>query len=614
MTSSLLGIATSGLNAYQLELNTTSNNISNASTPGYSVENAQLASLPDQQTDGGFVGSGVNVNTVSRGYNQFLNAQLLSTTAAYNGSNTYYTMASQIDNMIADQNAGMSASMSSFFNAASNVANDPTSIPSRQVLLSDANSLAGQFNSVATTLSNLTMQVNGNLNTSVTQLNSYATTLAQLNTQIVSASGNGSGQPPNALLDQRDTLLNQISQLANVSVLNQPNGAVSVFIAQGQALVNGSTAATLAVQSSATDASHLQVMMNGQDISSYFTGGSIAGNLQFRDQVLDPAQQQLGLLATGMASEVNSVQQSGFDLNGNAGIAMFNVGTPSVQVNGQYSDSNLVVNASYVPPTTYQLQITGTAPNTYSLTNQSTNTTVTGLTAATLATTAAADGFSLGSGNGNLTSGEIFPAIANLGSAYQLQVTGTSPSTTYSLTNLSNNTTVSGLTNATLGAATASAGFSINFSGGNLTNGDTFQISPTYNAAASIQVNPALTNPGQIAAATTAAGAPGDNSNALALAQLQTEPLMNNGANTFSQVYSQLVAGVGANTNAAQLNSTAQNAVMQNATAAQQTVSGVNLNQEASNLIQYQNAYQAAAKTITVAEALFTALIGAMPA
>ena len=613
MTSSLLSIATSGLNAYQLELNTTSNNISNASTPGYSVEKAQLAEQPGQQTDNGIVGSGVNVDTVSRGYNQFLNAQLLSTTAAYNGSNTYYTMASQIDNMIADQNAGMSASMSSFFNAASNVANDPSSVPSRQVLLTDANSLASQFNSVAGTLSNLTKQVNGNLTTSVTQLNSYATTLAQLNTQIVSASGNGSGQPPNALLDQRETLLNQISQLANVSVLNQPNGAVSVFIGQGQALVNGATAATLAVQSSTTDPSHLQVTMNGQDISNYFTGGAIAGNIQFRDEVLDPAQQQLGLLATGMAAEVNSVQQSGFDLNGQAGIAMFNVGTPNVQVNGKYSDSNLVVNTSYVPPTTYQLQITGTAPNTYSLTNQSTNTTVTGLTDTTLATTAAADGFSLGSSNGNLTNGEIFPAIANLGSAYQLQVTGTSPSTTFSLTNLSNNTTVSGLTNATLGAAAASAGFSINFSGGKLTTGDTFQISPSYNAAASIQVNPALTSPDQIAAATTAAGAPGDNSNALALAQLQTEPLLYNGSSTFSQVYSQLVAGVGANTNAAQLNSTAQNTVMQNATAAQQSVSGVNLNQEASNLIQYQNAYQAAAKTITVAEALFTALIGAMP-
>jgi flagellar hook-associated protein 1 FlgK len=257
-----------------------------------------------------------------------------------------------------------------------------------------------------------------------------------------------------------------------------------------------------------------------------------------------------------MAVKVNSVQQAGFDLNGSAGVAMFNLGAPIVQVAGQYSDKSLVVSAGFVTPPA--------------------------------------------------------GAIANLGSSYQLKVTDTSPSLTFSLTNLSNNTTTSGLSAATLATTAANAGFNISFSGGNLTTGDTFQISPSANAAATLQVNPALTDPKQIAAATTAAGTPGDNSNALALATLQTQSLMNNGSSTFSQMYSQLIAGVGANTNAAQLNSSAQNTVLQNATAAQQSISGVNLNEEAANLIQFQNAYQAAAKTVSVAQSLFTALIGAV--
>ena len=562
--SSVLGSAVNGLSVYQQALATTSNNISNVNTPGYSVESLDFSTLE---------GSNPNNLPVIRQYNQFLNAQVLSSTSAYNNSNTYYTMASQVDNMIADQNAGLSSSMSTFFNSINGVANNPTSIPARQVMLSDAGALAGQFNSISSTLNSLTTQVNGNLTSSVSELNGYAANIAQLNAEIVAAKNNSTGQAPNALLDQRDTLLKQITQQTNVSVVPQTDGSVNVFIGQGQPLVMGKTASTLAVQASNTDSNHLQLMLNGQDISNQISGGSLAGYLQFRDQVLNPAKQQLGLLASGLAAEVNSLQESGVDLNGNAGAPLFTFGTASVaaQVSGQYKDSNLNVSAVFVP-----------------------------LTSPLPAPPAAGP-------------------VKTLSANYQLQVTATSSTVnTYTLTNLSNGVSTPGLTDGpggSLSAAAAADGFSISFSGGSLTTGDTFQISPSYNAASVIRLNPNFTNPSQIAAAGASAlgtANSGDNSNALALANLQTQLLMNNGTSTFSQVYGQLVSSVGTNTSNALTNSTAQNTVLQNANASQQSVSGVNLNEEASNLIMYQNAYQACAKTVTTVQTLFTAILNAV--
>lgn len=554
MSMGILGTALSGLAAYQQALSTASNNISNANTPGYSVEKVQFATQAEQYTGAGYVGNGVSVTNIARSYNQFLNAQVLAGTSAYNGSNSLYTNASQIDNLLADQKTGLSSSISTFFNDVNTVSNNPTSLPSRQVMLTDANSLASQFNNLTTTFDSLRSQVNSTLTSSVNQLNTYAQTLAQLNGQIVAASNNATGITPNGLLDQRDNVLNQLSQLANVSVVNQTNGSISVFVGQGQPLVLDNTASSLSLQASATDSTHMQVMLNGQDISQQFSGGQIAGNIQFRDQVLDPAQAQLGLLATGLSTAVNNVQTAGFDLSGNQGLPIFNLGSPSVQVNGQYADPTLTVSAAFVQPT---------AAN-----------------------------------------------IPGLAASYQLQVTSGGGGPVFSLTNLTDNTTVAGLSSATLATAAAADGFSINFPTGALNTGDTFKISPNFNAGMTIQVNPALT-PSGIAAA-GAAGAPGDNSNAIAMANLQTQTLMTNGTSTFSQVYGQLVSGVGASTSSAQLNSNAQNTALQNATAAQQSLSGVNINEEAANLIQYQNAYQAAAKTVSVAQTLFSAMLNAV--
>ncbi|NOV32638.1 flagellar hook-associated protein FlgK [Methylomonas sp. ZR1] len=553
MAIGILGNALSGLTAFQRSLETTSNNISNANTEGYSRQRVELATRPEQFTGNGYMGNGVEVANITRSYDQFISNQVRSSTATFHDIDSFYTLSSQIDNITADETTGLAPAMKSFFDAVDSVANDPSSVAARQVMLTEAESLTQQFNTMSARFGDLRKRVNDNITSSVQELNGFAKTLAELNVKIVSDIGRSSGkQMPNELMDQRDLLLTKIAEKADVSYVAQADGSYNVFIGKGQPLVLGSAASTLSVVGDSNDVNQKLIMLNGQDISKQLSGGEISGNLRFRDQVLDPAQQQLGLLATGLATEFNNIHKAGYDINGNTNVAFFDLNSPTPQVKATVSDSTLVVSSAFVAPT----------------------------------------------------------SASGLGAAYRLDVTATVPAATFSLTNLSDNTTTTGLSAATLATTAATNGFSISFSGGSLTSGDSFQISPNFNAAAKIKVNAAITNPRQIAAA-SATGLPGDNSNALKLANLETQAKMFGGKASFTQVYGQMISDVGSQTHAASVGRTAQETLLKQATSAKENVSGVNLDEEAANLINFQNSYQAAAKAVSVANSLFDTLIGA---
>ncbi|WP_445367995.1 flagellar hook-associated protein FlgK [Methylomonas sp. BW4-1] len=553
MAIGILGNALSGLTAFQRSLETTSNNISNANTEGYSRQRVELATRPEQFTGNGYMGNGVEVANITRSYDQFISNQVRSSTATFHDIDSFYTLSSQIDNITADETTGLAPAMKSFFDAIDSVANDPSSVAARQVMLTEAESLTQQFNTMSARFGDLRKRVNDNITSSVQELNGFAKTLAELNVKIVSDIGRSSGkQMPNELMDQRDLLLTKIAEKADVSYVAQADGSYNVFIGKGQPLVLGSAASTLSVVGDSNDVNQKLIMLNGQDISKQLSGGEISGNLRFRDQVLDPAQQQLGLLATGLATEFNNIHKAGYDINGNTNVAFFDLNSPTPQVKATVSDSTLVVSSAFVAPT----------------------------------------------------------SASGLGAAYRLDVTATVPAATFSLTNLSDNTTTTGLSAATLATTAATNGFSISFSGGSLTSGDSFQISPNFNAATKIKVNAAITNPRQIAAA-SATGLPGDNSNALKLANLETQAKMFGGKASFTQVYGQMISDVGSQTHAASVGRTAQETLLKQATSAKENVSGVNLDEEAANLINFQNSYQAAAKAVSVANSLFDTLIGA---
>ncbi|WFP49940.1 flagellar hook-associated protein FlgK [Methylomonas sp. EFPC3] len=557
MSMGILGTALSGLTAFQRSLETTSNNIANANTDGYSRQRVELATRPEQFNGAGYMGNGVDVANITRSYDQFITNQVRSSTATYHDLNSFYGLSAQVDNITADNKTGLAPALKSFFDAVDGVANDPTSIAARQVMLTQTQSLTQQFNTMSERFGNLRTQVNQNLASAIDEVNGYAKTIAELNVKIVADIGRSTGkQLPNELLDQRDQLLTKMAEKVDVSYVPQADGSINVFIGKGQSLVLGSYAATLSLQGDSMDADHKQLILNGQDISKQISGGSIYGNLRFRDQVLDPAQQQLGLLATGLATEFNNLHRAGYDLSGPpaaTGVDLFDLGSPSVQVQGPPGNNAGAV-ASFVAPT----------------------------------------------------------SAANLGASYKLEVTSTAPDT-FTLTNLSDNTVYTPLSASDLSdpapAVAAANGFNISFSG-TLTIGDSFTISPNFNAAANLKLNSAITNPKQIAAA-SAADLPGDNSNALKLANLETKTSMLSGKASFGQVYGQLVADVGSQTHAASVGREAQDTLLKQATGAQQNISGVNLDEEAANLIKFQNSYQAAAKAVSVANAMFDTLIGA---
>ncbi len=543
----ILGTALSGLMAFQRSLDTTSHNIANVNTEGYSRQRVELSTQPAHFTGTGYIGQGVNIATVSRSYDQFITKQLISSTSAFAETKTLSTLASQVDNMVANEATGLSSALKTFFNAVNEVANDPTSLPARQVMTSEAGSLTQQFNTLSTRFEDLRKQTNKQMQATVNDINSFAESIATLNSKIITGSSGAASGLPNDLLDQRDALLAKMAEKVGISTIAQQDGSISVFIGQGQSLVLGVNATKLSLVGSSADASHQDVFMGGQNISKQITGGELSGALKFRDEVLDPAQQQLGLLAAGFAVQFNAVHKAGFDLGGVVGGDMFGLGAvPVVPAPGSTGSVTAVYNPAdtgNLKPSDYRLDYSGTA---YSLTRLS--------------------------DNKDIPLPGTFPGIP---------------------------TSVEGMTITELNPPTGGQSSS-------------FLIRPTFEAAKKMTMSALIiADPSKIAAA-GATGEPGNNTVALKLADLEKQAVLLNGKATFSDAYGQLVAKVGTSTRSANISSSAQEALFNQAKQTQESLAGVNLDEEAANLIKFQQSYQAAAQAIAVARSLFDTLIGAI--
>jgi len=547
----MLSVGVSGLQAFQRSLATIGHNISNVNTEGFNRQTVELATRNPQATGNGFVGSGVNVTTVQRVYDQFLFDQVTSRNSTFNQLNILQQFASGIDELLANDDAGLNPTLQSFFNAVQDVANNPTSIPTRQVLILEAETLTNRFESLDQRLNSLRDTTNNQLVSLTTEINSIASSIAGLNKSIVLETGAAGGQPPNDLLDKRNVLINQLSELVSVSTVDVNDGSLNVFIGSGQTLVLGNTSSTIGTVRSEFDQSQLEVSYNSgtvsYPISNQISGGKLGGLLSFREDVLDKAQSAMGRIAIGLADTFNAQHQLGDDINGNAGGLFFN-------------------------------SIVTTSPQVFS-----------------------------SSGN-NPASGTVSVSITDTNaieaSDYRLNYDGA----TFSLVRLSDNTVVdSGFTTASLPRTVASDGISINLAG-SVAAGDSFLLRPVRNGAGDIGV--AVGSAAEVAAAASGSSL-GDNSNALALVSLQLQNVMGGGRESYQSAYAKLVATVGSSTNQAKVNASAQSTLLNRAVEAQQSVSGVNLDEEAANLIKFQQAYQAAAQIIRVSDEIFQTLIAA---
>ncbi len=622
----------SGMNAAQLGVATTQHNIANANTPGYTRQQIQLSSRAGQQMGFGFVGQGVDVTGVIRIYDQFLNTQLLQEQNQSSYLTAYHTAIKQIDNLVSDPTAGASPAIQSFFDAVNGVASAPESVPARQTMLSDAQFVVNRFQAIDQRLTDIANALTGQVSDSVNLINSYAQQIAVLNGNIKRAGSLGQGQQPNDLIDQRDQLISQLNQEIKTTVLQQPDGTANVFVGSGQSLVIDEQSMRLQVIQSANDPSKVDIayLNNNKSFTlqqSSVQGGKIGAYLAFRDQTLEPARNALGRVAVGMAISINQQNQLGQDLNGVLGDRLFNVAAPRVDKNANNNAASgvpsvTITDVAGLTTSDYQLRFNGATG--YSLVRLSDNVT---MSYAALPQTV--DGMTITAPT-PVSIGDSFLIRPTANGARDIALATNDPAKiaaaapirgTAALTNIGTATISSGTVNpppptdinlqqavsitfnnppTTFNVSGTGTGNPVNVpytSGQNITyNGWTVQITGT----------PAANDVFNIASNTSATG---DNRNALLMAGLQTQNLMANGTVSLQGAYSQLVGNVGAKTSEMAVTSLAQTNMVAQTVAAQQAVSGVNLDEEAANLIRYQNAYQAAAKAMQIASTMFDAIL-----
>jgi flagellar hook-associated protein 1 len=338
--SNAFGISITALQAFQQAIAVTSNNVANASTPGYDVESIELTAAAPQSNGTLGVGAGVNVVGISRAFSQAETNQLNTSQSSLGSLNAIQNYTNQIDNLFGTTAGGLTTALQTYYSAWSDVANNPTSTAARQALLGDAQSLAASFQSSSTQLNNLNDDVNTRITADVQQINSLGQSIAKLNNQIVAATA--TGQSPNTLLDQRDQLVSNLSQLVGVSTTTDSNGGMNVFVGNGQPLVLQNVTTTLTTVPDQFNASQLDVSTstaNGVSISGSITSGDLGGLLSARSQVINPALNQLGQVATALSQSANLQQNSGLDLSGQFGANLFSVGTPQATASSNNTDA-----------------------------------------------------------------------------------------------------------------------------------------------------------------------------------------------------------------------------------------------------------------------------------
>ncbi len=597
--SGMLGTAVSGLMAFQRSLTTISNNIANANTEGYSRQRVELSEAASQYSGAGFTGSGVQVANITRSYDDFISGQLRSSSSAVGDVASYKDYADQVDNLVANEDTGVAPALQSFFNSLNDVANEPSSLAARETMLVQAEAFTYRVGVVGERLEEIGTQVNADLQGMTDEINSYTQAIASLNQRISDnlALSSNSNKQPNDLLDQRDLALNKLSSLVDVNVADLGGGKISVMMSNGQPLVTDNRAATLGIQPSKNDPAQMDIYLIApgttakQVVTDKFKGGEVSGALRFREELLEPAQQKLGAMVAAIAIEFNALHQEGYDYNGNKGEALFSFNNvtevPVSQVNGtevasvklEAGLSTIGADSANIDTSDYLLKIVdnGSGGNEYILERIDDGSEIT----LTLNTDAA-------------------DTTVDANGVYGSLVAGASDN----LPGITLNFTTTAGTNSTINVPKI---------------GDEFFIRPTFTAAKYIQMN--ITDAEKVAAATNLdtdgttvinGAMIGDNRNMLKLADLANQSNMFGGTAGFQETYGQVVSRVGALTHAADISVTAQESLLNNAVEARDAKSGVNLDEEAANLMRYQQAYQAAAQSIAGANQMFNTLLQAV--
>ncbi len=323
----LLGISISGLSVSQAALRTAGHNITNANTEGYSRQIVDVNTRGSQYEGVGYVGNGATVASVKRVADDFLTSQLRKDHTTFSDLEIFNENIRELDTLLSDPDTGLSKAMQTFFSALQSSSDEPSSIPARELVVSEVKNLEVRFNTMHDRLSSLSNGIDQKLSSSVEQINSLASAISGLNSKIHEAVGLGANASPNDLLDQRDEALRQLSELVSITTFNEGQGKVNVLIGNGQPLVIGNEYNELVLDQSTRDFTQKGIFVvdksGNQDVTAFLTGGQIGGALRFRDEVLGDAFNELGRLALTIADTFNTANKNGLTLNSEFGRNIF---------------------------------------------------------------------------------------------------------------------------------------------------------------------------------------------------------------------------------------------------------------------------------------------------
>ena len=661
--ANIAGIAVSGLTAAQTALSTVSHNIVNVDTAGYSRQRVDIQTRLPQQFGGSFIGQGVDANYINRISNQFVTDQLRRDTQNFNSYNAYYEFAVRMDTLLGDDSTAITPTLQSFFDGVQDLSTDPSSIAARQVLLSQGQALVNRFNTVYEQVFQQNETVNTEMKNVASQITQLAEGIANLNDAIRAVSANNVGQLPNDLLDQRDEAVRQLAEMVGIQVIQESDLTFNIFIGNGQPLVIGGDSFEVASQTSVSGVSRNDIVLRSGpteiNITSQLSGGRLGGLLEVREELIDPIFNELGRLAIVLTDTFNSQHELGMDLNNQLGGLFFADFNSPVAESARVSSSNnnsgtagitvTISDTSVLTADNYELRYDGGTGN-YTLFNSADNSTVATFAnpGAGNSVVIASEGFTINFTSGVPASGDSFlltptrrgateialeiddveqvaaampvvtqSPLSNTGQGFVERVvvddTTTADFTTtpfalvppYTVV-FTSPTTYDVINSSTSAVVVGGVGFTPNQSNGLLEQAGLYPASgydiiyngvPATGDEVAIQYNN---------------GGVGDNRNALLLANLRTTKTIGGGSTTYQGSYGQLVSGVGTRTRDAEIGQEASQSILRQTESQRESISGVNLDEEAADLIRFQQAYQSSARVIQVSSELFDTILSSL--
>jgi flagellar hook-associated protein 1 FlgK len=664
MSINLYQTGVSGLLSAQQQLATTGHNIANVNTEGYTRQRAEQSTAVGDYNSGNFVGSGTYVQDITRLYDQFSYKEQLLNKSNLGNADSISLDLNQLNQIMSFSNEAIGGAIDRFYQAVNGIADDPNDIGLRNIALSQANVLAQDFNSLNQNLDQLEKSTNGEIEQMASKISQISLDLAKINEQIFQNKDFNLAGQPNDLLDKRDQLVNQLGEYTSVSTITDTHGVMTVMIGNGTTLVAGITPLTVSVEAGNPDPLQTKLQLNSHNgkiaLDATKLGGAIAAKIEYRDEHVAKARSEINLLAMAVSQTLNQSQAQGLDLNAKQGVDIFtDINATNLQNSRVLASSKnagdveagiTITDVSLVPTNEFTIKYDGTD---YIMTNPRDGSATT-LVASSAGVYPTDFGFEFKVNSGTPIAGDIFTLRPTENSAALMQVTLIDPKSIAASSAIEVEADDNNISNGKVSIINVTdpevARSFTKDSNANLTV-DVYESAPgTFDYRVYDAANPppaATLASGSFAAGATAvidmppspataafqieiAGLPvgqgtlarekftvsdafgsGNASNAAQMAATQEQQILGGGKQTFSQALAMSTAEVGSSASSAELVANTAQALFTQAYNRNQSKSGVNLDEEAANLLKYQQAYQASSQIISVANTIFDTLLAA---